>query len=618
MKDKGVIGACIMSAVALLLSLVQMGDSTLSSKGNIVAQTIDSTTFLTVPTYDTYIVDSNSVTTDATENTVSNPEDTTQQTLTTVLPEQTIIVPEKRCPFISGTKNTVITFIDRLRQTVDIKPGVYAVELASFHIPVAPLTTTQNFQEAWHLELQDAEGINTFQSPEIRDLRDTESTAIELVEGNVTITSHSQEAYARLASGAQMEQGFVPLCASLRLLGEITTSPNTLTTPPLVVPTSTVQIITTPLQTEVPFTVNNLQTPEMVHQQLNARNGVMQTSMTVVPPAFQQGITPVFVSGGEMENPQPKPLSQEAISAVRQEILTKFDGKGMFETLLSASQHKRQELVRQLYENEAVRNAKIVFTQESFTRTAFDEQSEKMEESLSKTETALQTFRFNNRTELATYVDTDGDGVTDYDEIYLYETDPNNSYSAGGVLTDGERLLLGLDPRSDSMIVEPVESPKVSGEVNEKVFSIELISLRGPEDASVVIAGHAAPFSFVTLFVYSTPVLVTVRADGEGAFEYVLDETLEDGSHELYVASVNASGKILAKSNPIPFVKTAQAIEYTPTVIPSAGSPVDSAIQTLVAFSLLLILLVSISVTIVIGYVKTRQQNEVVDTEIAA
>lgn len=43
--------------------------------------------------------------------------------------------------------------------------------------------------------------------------------------------------------------------------------------------------------------------------------------------------------------------------------------------------------------------------------------------------------------------DTDGDGLSDYDEIFVYETDPNNPDTDGDGLSDGDEVLVhGTDP----------------------------------------------------------------------------------------------------------------------------------------------------------------------------
>jgi hypothetical protein len=186
------------------------------------------------------------------------------------------------------------------------------------------------------------------------------------------------------------------------------------------------------------------------------------------------------------------------------------------------------------------------------------------------------------------YGDADKDGISNYDEQNIYKTDPLNAFTSNSSLTDGERVLLGLNVLTDGSEQVPVESPKVSGDVIENVFEVHTISVAlkpldpGSTEKSaeldssalpafkeeVTFAGRALPNSFVTLYVFSTPVVVTVKADASGAWSYTLDTELEDGAHELYVATVDAGGRILAKSPAVPFVKRAEAAEFTPLLIP--------------------------------------------------
>lgn len=43
------------------------------------------------------------------------------------------------------------------------------------------------------------------------------------------------------------------------------------------------------------------------------------------------------------------------------------------------------------------------------------------------------------------YVDSDGDGVSNYDELYVYGSDPHNTDSDGDGIEDGEEVILGMD-----------------------------------------------------------------------------------------------------------------------------------------------------------------------------
>ena len=74
-----------------------------------------------------------------------------------------------------------------------------------------------------------------------------------------------------------------------------------------------------------------------------------------------------------------------------------------------------------------------------------------------------------------------------------------------------------------------------------------------------VIQGVALPNSYVTLFVYSSPTIVTVKTDDTGAFSYTFAKELEDGTHEVYVAVTDNSGEIVAQSQVYTFTKQAEA-----------------------------------------------------------
>lgn len=222
--------------------------------------------------------------------------------------------------------------------------------------------------------------------------------------------------------------------------------------------------------------------------------------------------------------------------------------------------------------------------------------------------------QLKTREGLNLYKDTDSDGVSDYDEMNIYYTDPWNAHTSGSSLTDGERILLGFDPLTADAILIPAESPKDLPESSESIFEVTAITLRkvsknatsslemtlnvassSTENASstsstadeesivrdqpdtyeeLSFTGKGLPNSFVTLYIFSTPIVVTVKADDEGVWHYSLDVELEDGEHELYVASVNNAGRIIAKSPAVPFIKTAEAVAFTPLLRPEIA-PTD-------------------------------------------
>jgi hypothetical protein len=197
---------------------------------------------------------------------------------------------------------------------------------------------------------------------------------------------------------------------------------------------------------------------------------------------------------------------------------------------------------------------------------------------------------FLTRDGLDLYEDTDNDGVSNFDERRVYNTNPENAYTAGSVLTDGERILLGFDVHSTTTERVPVESPYAAGEVAHGLFEVQTIEVvkqpekpatatesGQPAEEKVFFSGRALPNSFVTLYIFSTPIVVTVKANETGEWTYALDTELEDGGHELYVATVDTGGRILAKSPAVPFIKTAEAVEFTPLLVPATpdADPLD-------------------------------------------
>jgi hypothetical protein len=307
----------------------------------------------------------------------------------------------------------------------------------------------------------------------------------------------------------------------------------------------------------------------------------------------------------------------EELYDVRREIIQQSDSTP-FVLLKDASPLQRETLLRNWfselqseYESEEVGATSAPRTLPRFVREQGPEDSPREEDDSIETMEVL-----TNRSGLASITDRDGDGISDYDEKHIYGTNPEDPFTADSPLSDGERVLLGMDPQKPEIAPIVVESPKVTKNVvDETLYAIETIEFvqqELPEEEQEVrgirIRGTAQPLAFVTLYVYSTPIIVTVQADVSGVFEYVLDTTLEDGTHEVYVASVNNSGKILAQSKPIPFVKTAQAIEYTPASV-SGADPVDSATQLMLTLTFLFTLLIAGAGIVWIGMRHTHSEE---------
>ena len=170
--------------------------------------------------------------------------------------------------------------------------------------------------------------------------------------------------------------------------------------------------------------------------------------------------------------------------------------------------------------------------------------------------------------------DTDGDGISDYDEQNLFGTNPSNPDTDEDGVWDGVEISRGFNPLDvdeDALIV--YESPReVIALVVPEVLSVSAVKPvlssapvsdeRVPEPVLAQISGTALPNSFVTLYIFSTPTIVTVKTDADGSFVYTFEKELQDGSHDVYVAITDNAGSIVARSNPFQFFKEAQA--FTP------------------------------------------------------
>jgi hypothetical protein len=115
-------------------------------------------------------------------------------------------------------------------------------------------------------------------------------------------------------------------------------------------------------------------------------------------------------------------------------------------------------------------------------------------------------------------------------------------------------------------VLVDTSSPREFGLVREDILQIEsvspVISIDAESTSTKVyteIRGRAVPNSLVTLYIYSTPVMVTVRADADGTFLYVYEKDLEDGDHEVYVALTTTLGEVVVKSPGFQFIREAQA-----------------------------------------------------------
>ncbi len=133
----------------------------------------------------------------------------------------------------------------------------------------------------------------------------------------------------------------------------------------------------------------------------------------------------------------------------------------------------------------------------------------------------------------------------------------------------------------DSLV--DVSSPREFGLVRDDLLKIESVSPIVAVDTVSTsttiyteIRGRALPNSLVTLYIYSSPVMVTVQTDADGTFVYIYEKDLSDGDHEVYVALTTTAGAVAAKSEGFQFVREAQAFNTPDTESGDILEPVNT------------------------------------------
>jgi hypothetical protein len=234
-----------------------------------------------------------------------------------------------------------------------------------------------------------------------------------------------------------------------------------------------------------------------------------------------------------------------------------------------------KEAINEERERIAIRTAT-----DSRTRDISDSVDSTLAQKLDDLQNRIDTFETlrKERSGGATAIDTDSDGISDVDEITLYKTDPNIADTDGDGFSDGVEIVRGYNPTDATPeAVVTFESPKESvGLTRDDVLTVDVVPVPVVNTNSVEttfsteIRGRALPNSYVTLYIYSSPTVVTVRTDADGTFIYTFDKELEDGRHDVYVAITDNAGEIIAQSNPFSFIKEAQA--FTPVAATEADT----------------------------------------------
>jgi hypothetical protein len=164
----------------------------------------------------------------------------------------------------------------------------------------------------------------------------------------------------------------------------------------------------------------------------------------------------------------------------------------------------------------------------------------------------------------------------------------------------------------------PKELPTDQGVITKDfvVTSVAVVETKidtrtGTSTAKVIeFQGKAKPDTYITLYIYSMPIVVTVKTDSQGNWKYNLNQELDDGVHRVYVAQIDNTGNVVAKSDPIFFTKAAASAQIAVSdALPVVPQKVNFFQQYFieVAFGILVIAII-IGLT-VIGLVKGKTRD---------
>lgn len=346
----------------------------------------------------------------------------------------------------------------------------------------------------------------------------------------------------------------------------------------------------------------------------------VQVSISAVPPL--PPIAPIVIKENNALEEELGDVYDDSLDELLTEFSTELTrimrafGKAKRENDLT----KEQELLREL---ETTRDAILEKVPEGEGR---DELLSKVRDHMNRVAQELRTRTEKSETIIRERVgesvrkDSDNDGVTDYDEVNVYNTDPLLADSDQDGYIDGAEILAGFNPKSsESEANVAFESPKDLGVVRDDILVVEHITTVTPEEGGgekpiAHIGGRALPNSFVTIYIFSTPIVVTVKADAEGNWSYLFDKELDDGTHEVYVGMTDNTGRIIAKSNPLPFVKTAEA--FTPVGASESAVAVAPAAPSLIGDNTFLtigsIAIVAIGLVLILLGLHVRPREETV------
>lgn len=216
-----------------------------------------------------------------------------------------------------------------------------------------------------------------------------------------------------------------------------------------------------------------------------------------------------------------------------------------------------------LNQNISIKNLQANFSTEDFTDflPLDNEVTKEVFVTPATTYTVLQTDGALDFSSSAVLVfDQDQDALTDDLELY-YGTDINNPDTDNDTYLDGQEVANNYNPLGVGALNKEVnnlvkilhQGLNLDQPKNNNLFSNDLsIDEFSIADNKVLLKGKAPADTWLNLYIYSkVPLLLSVKSDSQGDWNYSLDQALAATEHQIYLTVNDQQGKIVKQSMPL-------------------------------------------------------------------
>ena len=177
--------------------------------------------------------------------------------------------------------------------------------------------------------------------------------------------------------------------------------------------------------------------------------------------------------------------------------------------------------------------------------------------------------------------DSDQDGLSDFDEVANFATNPLLADTDNDGVVDSVELIRNSDPLVVDQIVVPNLNKNIEEVTFDSVVEIDLVSPlvvatnnNEPEEYFVTVEGRSIPNSYVYLLSHSTDIVGIVKTGSTGLFSYTIEQNFDIGEHQLTAVLTDVTGEIVASSKPHRFARTQNTFVAAATM--STATPLNN------------------------------------------